>query len=186
MRDETPTVLLVGSDGRTTGQYADWLDEQYEVRRVESARAVTPAGARISLVDAEALDLPAPQVAGALRHPDEETAVALLTTTPPAFDYVRAGYDRCLLKPVSRDDLLDAVGGLCRRVEYVVGLDELFSLATRRAKDHPDGTESHLEDRVREVRARLDDALLELTEDGDFEALYRAIERDFDDDGPLT
>jgi DNA-binding response OmpR family regulator len=144
-------------------------------------------------VDAVLLDRRMPGMSGdeVLEHIREEgydCRVAMVTAIDPDFDILDMGFDEYVVKPVSRDDLYDTVEQLLTYSTYDDTFQEYFSLVSKRAAIQTSKSPSTLEaneeyqqlnDRIDELEADLDEAVMDL-EEGEFGALFRMPEPDFD------
>ena len=98
------------------------------------------------------------------------------------------GFDDYLVKPVSRESLQDAVSGLLLRSEYDEGMQELFSLASKKAllESERSSTElkdnkeyQQLTDQIEALRGELDRKVDKLDETDEMGALYSELDSDF-------
>ncbi len=99
------------------------------------------------------------------------------------------GFDDYLVKPVSRESLTETVEGLRLRESYDEGMQELFSLASKKAILEAEKDAVALENneeyqqlsaRVEELREQLDRTVGEFDDDEDVAAMYRDIGDDFE------
>jgi DNA-binding response OmpR family regulator len=120
----------------------------------------------------------------AIRDRGIDCRVAMVTAVEPDFDIVAMGFDDYLVKPVSRDALKETVENLLMRNSYDEGMQELFSLASKKAlleseKDPAtlkDNTEyQRLSERVSDLRAELDETLASFDDEHDISAMYRDL-----------
>jgi DNA-binding response OmpR family regulator len=185
------TILIVDDESAVTDVYAVHLEDEYETR--------TAYGGEEALekmdedVDAVLLDRRMPGMSGdeVLEHIREEgydCRVAMVTAIDPDFDILDMGFDEYVVKPVSRDDLYDTVEQLLTYSTYDDTFQEYFSLVSKRAAIQTSKSPSTLEaneeyqqlnDRIDELEADLDEAVMDL-EEGEFGALFRMPEPDFD------
>lgn len=119
---ERPTVLIADDEAALTDSMAVWLSEDYRVRTAytghEALREFDPT-VDVVLLDRHMPGLSGEQVMEALNETDVSPRVALLTATS-ADDFgpevEELGFDVLLTKPISRDELLDAVSALASSV----------------------------------------------------------------------
>jgi DNA-binding response OmpR family regulator len=113
----------------------------------------------------------------------------MVTAVEPDFDIVEMGFDDYLVKPVSREALSETVSNLLLRGEYDEGMQELFSLASKKAllesergtadlEDHEEY--QRLTDRIQELRSELNRKLDQLDDSDEMASLYAELDRDAD------
>jgi DNA-binding response OmpR family regulator len=119
----------------------------------------------------------------------------MVSAVEPDFDIVEMGFDDYLVKPVSGADIRSLVSALVLRSAYDEGVQELFSLASKKAILEAEKSESELaesdeyrrlDDELASRRTALDETVRELGEQDDFLGLYRDLERSLEvvDDAP--
>ncbi|MFD1585792.1 response regulator [Halorientalis brevis] len=185
------TILIVDDESAVTDVYAAHLQDEYDVRTAyDGSEAVEKLDEEI---DAVLLDRRMPGMSGdeVLEHIREEgydCRVAMVTAVDPDFDILDMGFDDYVVKPVSRDDLYETVDRLLTYSSYDDTFQKYFSLVSKRAALQTSKSQSALEtneeyqeltDRINELEAELDDAVMDL-EEGEFGALFRMPEPDFD------
>lgn len=120
MAEDRPTVLVVEDEEAVVEAYAMWLSDVAEVR--------TATGGREALelldddVDAVLLDRRMPDLTGdetlaEMRERGYDCRVAMVTAVDPDVDVgtVDASFDTYLTKPVTREEIVDAVEKLLER-----------------------------------------------------------------------
>lgn len=120
MAEDPPTVLVVEDEEAVVEAYAMWLSDVAEVR--------TATGGREALelvdddVDAVLLDRRMPDLSGdetlaEIRERGYDCRVAMVTAVDPAVDVnaVDASFETYLTKPVTKEEIVDAVGELLER-----------------------------------------------------------------------
>ena len=194
MSEDRPTVLVVEDEPDLADLYAEWLKSEYAVRTAyggKEALDVVDDNVDIVLLDRRMPDLSGDEVLDAIRERGIECRVSMVTAVEPDFDIVEMGFDDYLVKPVSRDALLETVSNLLLRSEYDEGMQELFSLASKKAlleserssaelKNHEEYQE--LTDRVSELRAELDRKLGQMDDTDELTSLYAELDRGFGDE----
>ena len=113
-----PTVLIADDEAALTDSMAVWLSDHYQVRTAytghEALREFDPS------VDVVLLDRHMPGLSGELvmeelNETDVNAKVALLTAASAddfGSEVEELGFDDLLTKPISRDELLEAVSAL--------------------------------------------------------------------------
>ena len=188
-----PVVLIVEDESDLADLYSAWLGDHCAVRTAydgdEAVEAIDET-IDIVLLDRRMPGLSGDEVLDAIQDRGIDCKVAMVTAVEPDFDIVEMGFDDYLVKPVSRESLIETVEGLLRRDSYDDGVQELFSLASKKAileaeKDAValENNEEYqeLSERVETLRAELDQTLGEFDDDTDVAAMYRDIGGDFED-----
>jgi DNA-binding response OmpR family regulator len=194
MSADLPLVLVVEDEPDLADLYATWLRDDYRVRVAYGGREALDElddQVDVVLLDRRMPDLSGDEALEAIRDRGVECRVAMVTAVEPDFDIVKMGFDDYLVKPVSRESLKETVENLLLRNTYDDGIQELFSLASKKAilESEKDAAtlEEHeeyqkLSDRVDELRSQLDQALVEFDDEHDMTAMYRDLGDDFDVD----
>jgi len=192
MSEDLPLVLVVEDESDLADLYAAWLGDSYRVRTAYGGREALEqldADVDVVLLDRRMPGLSGDEVLDAIQERGIDCQVAMVTAVEPDFDVLEMGFDDYLVKPVARDELLDTVGDLERRSTYDSGVQELFSLASKKALLEAEKTDAELaeneeyqelEDRLATLREELDTTIDELSDQGDFETLFRQFS-DVDD-----
>jgi DNA-binding response OmpR family regulator len=126
---ERPTVLIADDEAALTDSMAVWLSDHYRVRTAytghEALREFDPT-VDVVLLDRHMPGLSGKRVMEELNETDVNPRVALLTATS-ADDFgpevEELGFDSLLTKPISRDELLEAVSALLARPSNPRGAD---------------------------------------------------------------
>ena len=192
MSEDLPLVLVVEDEADLADLYAAWLQGSYRVRTAyggHEALENLDEEVDIILLDRRMPGLSGDEVLDAVRERGIDCQVAMVTAVEPDFDILSMGFDDYLVKPVARDDLLETVENLGLRGDYDSGVQEMFSLASKKALLEAEKTETELaeseeyqelEHRLEELRADLDTTIGSLDEQGDFDSLFREFD-DVDD-----
>ena len=107
-----------------------------------------------------------------------------MTAVDPDVDIIEMPFDAYVIKPVSRDDLFEAIDRLLTCSEYEEKLREYYALLAKHAtlQDNKPESElassdefSDLEDRMNAIQAELDETVTGF-DDEDFIAAFRDIE----------
>ncbi|MEF8841536.1 MAG: HalX domain-containing protein [Haloarculaceae archaeon] len=164
-----PRVLVVEDERSLAELYAAWLAEEYAVETVnngEAALAAYDADVDLVLLDRRLPGLSGDRVLEHVREQDTDCRVAMVSAVTPDFDIYGMGFDDYLVKPVSRDELLDLVERMLRVNEYDEGLRRHFALSSKLALLRSHKSEAELEDseEYRALRDEFDELDRELTE----------------------
>mgnify|MGYP006283040813 FL=1 len=189
MSDDRPLVLVVEDEADLADLYAAWLGDDYRVRTAYGGReALESLDSEIDVVllDRRMPGLSGDEVLDAIGERGIDCQVAMVTAVEPDFDVLEMGFDDYLVKPVAREELLETVGDLERRSTYDAGVQELFSLSSKKALLEAEKTDSELAeneeyqqltDRLADLRSKLDTTIDEMDDNEEFETLFR----EFDD-----
>lgn len=198
MSEDLPLVLVVEDESDLADLYAAWLGDSYRVQTAyggrEALEELSPA-VDVVLLDRRMPGLSGDEVLAAIQERDVSCQVAMVTAVEPDFDVLSMGFDDYLVKPVARDDLFDTVDDLERRGTYDSGVQEMFSLASKKGVLEAEKTDSELaeneeyqelEHRLESLREKLDTTIESMDEEEKFDSLFREFDdgdESFDDDG---
>lgn len=167
--DTRPTVLLVSDDPRLGAMHADWLADDYRVRRVhDEAAALGQLDEEIDVVllDCRTLDGLCEAVLDRVEERALAARVVVLSAGRPDLDILELDADAFLLKPTDADELREVVTDVLARDAHDEAVGEYLTLRAKRAHlraRHPETVlERHegyrrLQRRLRELEAELDD-----------------------------
>ncbi|MFB1064000.1 response regulator transcription factor [Natrinema sp. H-ect4] len=190
MSTDTPSVLIVEDEPDLANLYAAWLEDDCDVETAydgsEALEAIDGA-IDVVLLDRRMPGLSGDTVLETIREQSLECRVAMVTAVEPDFDIVELGFDDYLVKPVSKDELVDIIDQLLLRATHDEQLQELFALASKKALLDDQKTESErrssqeyaeLEDRMAVLRVRVNDTMQELLEQNSYRELCQDITRE--------
>lgn len=184
---EDTTVLIVEDRPDVLALYERFVGEEYTVRTattVESAVETVDESTDVVLLDRRLPDGNGQRVLERIRSQELGCRVAMVTGVAPDFDIIGMGFDHYVVKPISRDGLLDAVEVLLGRTEYGTKLRETAALVSKRALLEAEKSVDELEgnpeyhrlvDRVDTLQRDIDDISARFTA-ADFRAMFRDIE----------
>ena len=131
------TVLIVDDEQPITDAYAQWLENDYEVRTAYSgseALEELDETVDVVLLDRRMPDLSGEDVLTEIHEQELTCRVALVSAVEPDFDILELGFDAYLEKPVSEArELRETVETLLRRSTYDAQMQQFLSLATKKA-----------------------------------------------------
>jgi len=194
MSEDPPSVLVVEDEADLADLYAAWLGGEYDVQTAYGGHeAIEQLSEEIDviLLDRRMPGLSGDEVLVAVRDRGIDARVAMVTAVEPDFDIVEMGFDDYLVKPVTRESLMDTVESLLRRSEYDSGVQELYAVASKKAVLESEKGQAALEEseeyaelqaRYDELQAELDTQLEEFSEHDEFEQAFRQFDTD-DPDG---
>ena len=189
MSGDTPTILVVDDERDLADLYTAWLSEEYDVRTAyggKEAIEMVDESVDVALVDRLMPQTSGGDVVEHIRREEYGCGVSMVTAVEPDFDIIEMGFDEYIVKPVRRESLHDVVETLLNRSAYDDKLQEMFSLASKRAalktqKPPHELEESdsyqELTDRLEELREELDRTADDLSE-RDFEVELRQLNTD--------
>ncbi|MFC7137188.1 HalX domain-containing protein [Halobaculum litoreum] len=191
--DEQPVVLVVEDEPDLADLYAAWLGAEYDVRTAYGGHEALDQLADdvdVILLDRRMPGLSGDEVLDEVRDRGVDARVAMVTAVEPDFDIVAMGFDDYLVKPVTRESLLETVEGLYGRSQYDSRMQEFFAVSSKMGVLESEKGRAALEDseeyhelerRAKELRAELDEDVAGFGED-DFDSAFREFDGDDDDD----
>lgn len=180
------TVLIVDDDPGLAATFATWLRDEYAIREThhaEQARTKLDEDVDIVLLDRRMPETSGDELLEEIRESDLDVRVGMLTAVPPDVDVIDLTFDEYAVKPVNRGELLALVQSLERRLTYSDRLQQLYSLATKRAvlldAKHPEELAdsprfAELTRRLEECRAEVDSVLNEFDDD-EYDVAFQMI-----------
>ncbi|GAA0654459.1 response regulator transcription factor [Salarchaeum japonicum] len=130
----TPTVLAVDDDTDLADTYAIWLDQEYDVQTAyggEEALSELDEDVDVVLLDRRMPGMSGGEVLDRIREAGYDCRVAMLTAVEPDADIVEMGFDDYLTKPVTREELVEAVNDLYTRLTLDDTLQELYATTSK-------------------------------------------------------
>ena len=184
---EPATVLVVDDERDVADAYAAQLENEYIVMTAyggQEALEKLYTSVDVVLLDRRMPGLSGDEVLDAIRDRGLDVRVAMVTAVDPDFDIIEMPFDDYVIKPVSRDDLLETIERLLTCSTYEAKLREYYSLVAKHAtlqSNKPqaelEGNETFetLEARIDDLERDLDEAVSEFDDD-DFTALFRDLD----------
>ena len=198
MSEDTASVLVVEDEADLADLYAAWLGDEYDVRTAyggEEAIEQLTDEIDVILLDRRMPGMSGDEVLVAVRDRGIDARVAMVTAVEPDFDIVEMGFDDYLVKPVTRESLADTVESLLRRSRYDSRVQELYSIASKKAVLEAEkgqaaldesGEYAELDERMTELNEELDHQMEEMDSHNEFEQAFRQFDSpDEDDDDEL-
>jgi len=183
---EPATVLVVDDEHDVADAYAAQLSDEFIVSTAYSGKKAlekVDASVDIVLLDRRMPGISGDEVLEKIRQRDLDCRVAMVTAVDPDFDIIDMPFDDYIIKPVSRDDLLEIINQLLRTAEYEATLRRYYALTAKHATLLANKPESELaqsdsfqklESEMHRLRDELDETLLSFDE-ADFEAAFRDL-----------
>jgi DNA-binding response OmpR family regulator len=191
--DTEPVVLVVEDERELRELYATWLSMSFEVRTAGTAAEGIDALAPeidVALLDRRLPDGSGDEVLSALREREFDCRVAMITAVAPDFDILEMGFDDYLVKPVSRDELVEVVETmLSRRTyddqvrRYAALVSKQVALAREKSEAELAASEEYadLEAEIGDLREGLDAMFAEFDDD-DFQAAFLSFDTPDEDE----
>lgn len=177
------TVLVVEDETELADLYADYLRGPYVVDVAYSGEEAIEMLS--DEYDAVLLDRRMPVVSGnevvlEMEEQGIETRVAMVTAVNPDFDIIDLGIDDYLVKPVTRQEVLDTVGRLLKISEYNERAQELTAKKLKRNVLEVEKTRAELQEsrefeRLTAEITRLEAEVEDIADELDAENLERYI-----------
>lgn len=189
------TVLVVDDDPQILDLYRTFLAESFEVRTAmfsDEAMARLDDAVDVILLDRRMPDFSGDEVLQTIRDEGYDCRVAMVTAVEPDFDLVDLGFDDYVVKPVTKEELIEVVELLQSRSAYDDPVREWLSLLSKRAtlrrEKGPQALEesaefARLQREIDDLQYRADE-IFETESQDDLESLFRDIDVDsiFEDD----
>ena len=189
MSDETE-ILVVDDETRLADLFAAWLERDWTVETAydgEEALAAMADSVEVVLLDRRMPGLSGDDVLERIREQGYDTRVVMVTAVDPDFDIIEMGFDDYLVKPVSKDDLVEMVDDIVDRSEYEADIQEYYTLVSKKALLESEKAERELEtndeyqelsERVDELEARVDETVSGMTTHDDFVGAFQDLQPD--------
>ncbi len=187
MSDEGTEVLVVDDETRLADLFSAWLSTEWNAATAyngEDALDLMADSVEVVLLDRRMPGLSGDEVLEEIRDRDFDCRVVMITAVDPDFDIVAMGFDDYLVKPVSKDELLDIVDTVHTRSEYEVEVQEYYSLASKKALLESEKSERELEDsdeyqnlveRVDELSEQVDETITGMSSHDDFVGAFQDL-----------
>lgn len=186
---EAGTVLVVDDETLLADLFASWLEDEWDVRVAydgESALDEIDDSVSVVLLDRRMPGLSGDEVLDRIRDSGHDCRIVMVTAVDPDFDIVEMGFDDYIVKPISKEDLQATVTKVADRHEYDADLQELYSLASKKALLEAEKSERDLQEseeyaklnaRFNELRQRVDELREDLFEGhDDFVGAFERLE----------
>jgi len=195
MGEDATGVLVVDDERRLADLFGTWLEADHEVTVTYDGEAALEAlddDVGVVLLDRRMPGLSGDEVLEEVRARESDVRVVMVTAVDPDFDIVEMGFDDYVVKPVSKDDLLDVVERMETRATYDRTVQRYYRLASKKALLESEKPASELEDsreyqqlvgEFEELRDEAAAAVDELSTRDDFESAFRGLSPDDPDVG---
>ena len=139
MTDETtegrPRVLVVEDEKELADLYTDYLRDQYDVLTAysgEEALDLVDEAVDVVLLDRRMPVVSGNEVLATIEEEDVQMRVAMVTAVNPDFDIIDLRIDDYLVKPVTRQEVIDTVDRLLTIDEYNQRVQDLTAKKLKR------------------------------------------------------
>ena len=186
--DPEPEIVVVDDEARLADLFAAWLRAEWSVETAysgEEALETITDSVEVVLLDRRMPGLSGDEVLESIREAGYDCRVVMVTAVDPDFDIIEMGFDDYLVKPVSKDELLEMVEDVSLRSEYASDIREYYALVSKKAllesekaaHELADNDEyQRLCDRVSKLGARVDETVSGLTSHEDFVGAFQDLQ----------
>jgi len=187
MSDQPVEILVVDDESRLADLFAAWLTSDWSVETAydgESALEQMQESVEIVLLDRRMPGLSGDEVLSEIRDRDYDCRVVMVTAVDPDFDIIEMGFDDYLVKPVSKDELLDVVERVQTRSAYEADIQRYYSLVSKKSLLEAEKSDRALEDseeyaelceQVDSLRGQVDDTVSGLSDHDDFVGAFQDL-----------
>jgi DNA-binding response OmpR family regulator len=134
--EDQPTVLVVDDDADTADVHADVLADDYAVRRAysgEEALELMGPDVAVVLLDRRMPGISGDEVLERIRERYFDCRVVMVTAVDPDTDIIDMSFDDYLVKPVTPEDLRDAVERMLVRNAHDDKIQKMVAVASKMA-----------------------------------------------------
>ena len=183
-------VLVVDDEARLADLFAAWLETEWVVDTAydgsEALEKMSDA-VEIVLLDRRMPGLSGDEVLAQIRADGYDSRVVMVTAVDPDFDIIEMGFDDYLVKPVSKDELVEIVSTVIDRSAYESHIREYYALVSKKALLESEKAAHELEtsgeyqqlcERVAALEDSIDETLSEMRTHDDFVDAFQDLEPD--------
>ncbi|WP_121742263.1 HalX domain-containing protein [Natronorubrum halophilum] len=187
MSDETE-ILVVDDEARLADLFAAWLDTDWAVETAydgEEALEKMASSVEVVLLDRRMPGLSGDEVLAKIRDAGYDSRVVMVTAVDPDFDIIEMGFDDYLVKPVSKDELVEIVENVASRSDYESDIQEYYALVSKKALLESEKADRELADndeyqdlceRAVELEERVDETVSEMRSHDDFVGAFQDLQ----------
>jgi len=187
MSDDPPEVLVVDDESRLADLFAAWLGSEWSVETAydgETALDSMADSVELVLLDRRMPGLSGDEVLERIREAGYDCRVIMVTAVDPDFDIIEMGFDDYLVKPVSKDDLLDVADRMSTRSEYAEVTQKYYALSSKKALLESEKSDRDLEnseqyqelcERTEKLESEVDETMSGLSEHDDFVGAFQDL-----------
>lgn len=197
MSDEDIDVLVVDDETRLADLFGAWLQADWAVETAyngEEALDLISDSVEVVLLDRRMPGLSGDEVLAEIRDRGHDSRVVMITAVDPDFDIVEMGFDDYMVKPVSKDELIDIVETVYTRSEYEADVQEYYSLTSKKALLESEKSDRELDEsaeyqdlveRVDELSEKVDNTVSGMESHDDFVGAFQDLPSNGDFGGDL-
>ncbi|WP_226041465.1 HalX domain-containing protein [Natrinema sp. DC36] len=183
-----PEVLVVDDEARLADLFAAWLQADWDVETAydgEEALEKMADSVEVVLLDRRMPGLSGDEVLEQIREQGYDSRVVMVTAVDPDFDIIEMGFDDYLVKPVSKDELVDMVDDVADRSDYESDIQEYYALVSKKALLESEKADRELAnneeyqdltDRVAELEQRVDETVSGMSSHDDFVGAFQDLQ----------
>jgi DNA-binding response OmpR family regulator len=181
-------VLVVDDEARLADLFAAWLQTDWVVETAydgEEALEKMADSVEVVLLDRRMPGLSGDEVLEQIRDQGYDSRVVMVTAVDPDFDIIEMGFDDYLVKPVSKDELVDMVDDVADRSDYESDIQEYYALVSKKALLESEKADRELTnneeyqaltDRVAELEQRVDETVSGMSSHDDFVGAFQDLQ----------
>ncbi|WP_408959113.1 HalX domain-containing protein [Natrinema sp. 74] len=183
-----PEILVVDDEARLADLFAAWLQAEWDVETAydgEEALEKMADSVEVVLLDRRMPGLSGDEVLEEIRDRERDSRVVMVTAVDPDFDIIEMGFDDYLVKPVSKDELVDMVEDVADRSDYESDIQEYYALVSKKALLESEKADRELADneeyqelceRVDELEQRVDETVSGMSSHDDFVGAFEDLQ----------
>lgn len=186
MRNER-RVLVVDDESQLADLFATWLSSEWTTETAYDGSAALETlddSFDVVLLDRRMPGQSGDEVLERIRENGYDCRVIMVTAVDPDFDIIEMGFDDYLVKPVSKDELLELVESVANRSAYQSAVQDYYALVSKKALLESEKEESEVADneeyqelcsRIDDLEGRLDETVTEFSTHDDFVGAFEDI-----------
>jgi DNA-binding response OmpR family regulator len=147
--DKPRTLLIVDDQPNQVDLYSKFLAEEYAILTAHSGKEAlekVSSDVAVVLLDRRMPGISGDDVLNAIRERGIDCRVVMVTGVAPGIEILDLPFDEYLVKPVSRDELRDAVSRVLARASYDESVQEIVATVSKMATLESKMTLSELEE----------------------------------------
>ncbi|THE63036.1 response regulator [Salinadaptatus halalkaliphilus] len=180
-------ILVVDDESRLADLFAAWLEADWSVETAydgEQALEAMSESVDVVLLDRRMPGLSGDEVLEKFRDREYDSRVVMVTAVDPDFDIIQMGFDDYLVKPVSKDELLEMVEDVSTRSAYETDIQEYYALVSKKALLESEKPDRELEtneeyqqlcDRVTDLESQVNETVSGMSSHDDFVGAFQDL-----------
>ncbi|MDQ2050134.1 response regulator [Natronolimnohabitans sp. A-GB9] len=181
-------VLVVDDETRLADLFAAWLRGEWAVETAYDGREALEKmsdSVDVVLLDRRMPGLSGDEVLERIRELGYDSRIVMVTAVDPDFDIIEMGFDDYLVKPVSKDELVDIVDDVAARSAYESDIREYYALVSKKALLESEKTDRELadneeyldlRDRISELETCVDEQVADLSTHEEFVGAFQDLQ----------